>query len=125
LAVRHVVVDADDVFVRQRGERAGFAVEAPSLLGVLGKERAEQLDRDVTLELPIASVPDDSHPAFADLLEQLVATRQDRHQRTTSTPQLSEPSVTATTRFVGDRTIPPAVKVSLVRSVHVLVGNIE
>jgi hypothetical protein len=71
-------------------------METPRLLGVLRDERAQQLDRDVAFQFAVTRVPDDAHPAFPDLLEQLVAARQDRHQRSTSPPQLSESSDTTT-----------------------------
>ena len=72
-----VVVDADDALVRQRGQRARLAREPPPLIALHRDERAQHLDRHVTIELRVAGAPDDAHGAFPDLLEQLVAACRD------------------------------------------------
>ena len=68
----HVVVDGDDVGMRQRGERARLLAEAlPD--GLVGGERGRQLlDRDVARESPMVGREDDSHGATAELAADLV-----------------------------------------------------
>ena len=60
-------VDAADVWVVQRGEDLGFALEASQAVRV-GRERLGQhLQRHVPVELRVAGLPDFTHTAFADL----------------------------------------------------------
>jgi hypothetical protein len=80
-----VVVDADDVVVRQRGERPRLAVEPLPQLGVTRDEGAQRLDRNIALERAVAGAPDDTHAPLAHLLEQRVSTRQDGHGAVNST----------------------------------------
>ncbi len=65
-------VDARDVRVVQRGEHAGFALEARQPLGVAGEGVGQDLDRHVAVERRVDGLPDDAHPALADLLGQAV-----------------------------------------------------
>ena len=106
LADADVVEDADDVVVRECGERPGLAVEPASLLGLVGDGRAQQLDGDVALEPAVAGAPDHTHAALADLLEQLVAADQDpvggrrsrlstQHIQASATPAISGGNSTA------------------------------
>src|SRR4029450_11027294 len=64
---------------------------------VHGDRRAQQLDRNVAVELAVASPPDDAHAAFADLVEQLVAGGQHRHRQSSAPLELSATSGTALT----------------------------
>ena len=97
LVVRYVVVDANDVPVRERRKRARFAVEAAQLCRIWRDQRAQHLDRDLAVELAVAGAPNDAHTPFADLVEQLVAGGQHRHRRSSAPLELSAGSDTATT----------------------------
>src|SRR5204863_8799043 len=94
LAGRPDVVAPGDVRGREPCDRARRGLEAPQVVAVLRHERVQQLDRHVAFELQLAGAPDDAHPAFTDLLEQLVATGQDRHRPPPTPPQLSTRSGT-------------------------------
>ena len=96
LVVRYVVVDANDVPVRERRKRARFAVEATQLCRIWRDQRAQHLDRDLAVELAVAGAPNDAHTPFADLVEQLVAGGQHRHRRSIASFELSAGSGTAT-----------------------------
>jgi hypothetical protein len=51
----------------QRGERAGFALEAGQALGIVCKCLRQDLNRNVTLELRVPRAIDNTHTARADL----------------------------------------------------------
>ena len=54
------------------GGGAGFALEALDELFIEGQGEGQDLDRDVALELPLARLEHDRHPAAPQLLEDLV-----------------------------------------------------
>jgi hypothetical protein len=58
-------VNLGNVGVVQRGEGPGLAIEAPDPLGVARKRRRQDLDRDVSAELPVARAIDLAHAAAA------------------------------------------------------------
>ena len=97
LVVRYVVVNANDVPVRERRKRARFAMEAAQLCRIWRDQRAQHLDRDLAVEVEVAGAPNDAHTPFADLVEQLVAGGQHRHRRSSAPLELSAGSDTATT----------------------------
>src|SRR5205085_9581127 len=66
------IVNGEDIRMRERGHREGLALEAAQRLGVLRERRRQDLDRDVPLELRVASPVDLAHPAGADRREDLV-----------------------------------------------------
>ena len=74
-----VVVDADDVVARERRKRPRLPREPAAPILLRRDERPQELDGDVALEPRVARAPDDAHPAFSDLLDQLVAASQDPH----------------------------------------------
>jgi hypothetical protein len=61
-----VVVDAEDVRVRERGERLGLALEAREHRGIASERGGEDLERDVAIELEVARAVDLAHAAGAD-----------------------------------------------------------
>ncbi len=56
----------------QRGERLGLAVKTRALIRVLADVIGQKLDRDVTLERRVARLPDHTHTALADLVDDAV-----------------------------------------------------
>ncbi len=65
------VVDGDHPRVLERGEDAGLAMEPAREIAGIGAG-AQDLQGDVALQLAVVRAIDDSHPAAADLLPQLV-----------------------------------------------------
>ncbi len=65
-------VDAGDVGVVQARQEAGFAVEAGQAVLVGGEVRGEDLDGDFAVKCGVRGLPDRTHAAFADLLDQAV-----------------------------------------------------
>ena len=72
------VVEADDVRMLEARQRRRLALEPLAQLGVLGDPRVEDLQRDVALEPFVPGAPHHTHAAATQLLEQSVATRDDR-----------------------------------------------
>ena len=78
-AVRLVdVVDRDDVGIVEGGGRAGLLDEALPPAGVGHPVRGQEFQGDEAAETGVASLVDDTHPAFAELLDDLVV----RHEPT-------------------------------------------
>ena len=65
-------VDRGDVGVVQRGQQLGLALEAGQPLGVVGERVGQDLDRHLAVERGVDRLPDHTHPALADLLDQAV-----------------------------------------------------
>ena len=65
-------VDGDDIGVIEGGHRLGLAPESLESIRVRGHLGGENLDRDISIELGVAGQPDLTHPAFAELAEDLV-----------------------------------------------------
>jgi len=65
------VMNADDVRVVQFRQHTAFAVEPFREPWVAGQLVGEQLQRDQTVEMRLAGLEDESHPAAADELENL------------------------------------------------------
>ena len=59
-------VDAGNVRMIQRRQSLRFALEAREAVGVVRERLRQDLDRDVAIQLRVASPIDLSHPAFAD-----------------------------------------------------------
>ena len=77
LAVTHVdVVDGDDVGVAELGQRLGLAEQptAARAPGDVGLGVAQELERDLAVELGVVGGADQAHPASADRVEDEVAT---------------------------------------------------
>ncbi len=78
-----------DVGVVECGERLGFALEARQPLGVLAEARRQDLQRDGAIERRVERLPDDTHPALAELLDEAVVQQVragfERHQPADST----------------------------------------
>ena len=55
-----------DVRMVQRRERLGFAREPGEPIGIVRERVGQDFERDVAIELRVASPIDLSHPAFAD-----------------------------------------------------------
>src|SRR5213083_1201120 len=85
---------------------ASLAVEAARLRRISRDRRAQQLDRDLAVELAVTGAPNDAHTAFADLVEQVVAGGHHRHRRSSAPLALSTGSGTATTPAFGGVTLP-------------------
>ena len=73
------VVHREQVRMIERGEHAGFALEAGQPIGVRGEQRRQDLDRDVASELRVARAVDLAHPAGAHQLHDRRTGRGDRH----------------------------------------------
>jgi hypothetical protein len=56
----------------QRGQHLGLALEARQPLGIVGERGGQQLDRHLAVEGGVHRLPDDTHPALADLVDQAV-----------------------------------------------------
>ena len=67
------LVDLDDIGVRQAREGLTFSLEAPAP-GLALEARAEQLDRDLAVELLVVAGIDDPHAAAAELAQDHEAT---------------------------------------------------
>jgi hypothetical protein len=65
-------VDAGDVGVVERGERLGFALEAPQPLLVVRELVGQDLDRHLALEPRVLGAVDLAHSAGAEGAEDLV-----------------------------------------------------
>jgi len=65
-------VDADDVGVIQRRGRLGLLDESPFPLGIGDFLRRQHLDGDESIEMRVTGLVDDTHAAFAELLEDAV-----------------------------------------------------
>ena len=63
-----VVIETTDVLVRERGDGASLALEAERV-----SVGAEELDRDVAVELRVMRQPDLRHPARAELLLEAIS----------------------------------------------------
>ena len=68
------VVQRADVRVVERGDGAGLALEPFTNLGVFGKVRGEDLDRDVAPQARVLRPVDLPHPAGAQRADDLVGT---------------------------------------------------
>ncbi len=66
------VVDRADVRVVERRGGARLAQVAVDGFRVLGALLGNELQRDVAMEASVLGLPDDAHPALADLLDQAV-----------------------------------------------------
>ena len=64
--------DAGNVGMVERGQHAGFAIEASQAILVGGKVRGENLDGDVASERCVGRFPDDSHAALTQLFAEVV-----------------------------------------------------
>ena len=71
--VRAAVVYRDDVRMVETGRRARLACEPLNERRILGERGRQHLDRDRTVENPVDGAVDDTHPAPAEYLEQVVA----------------------------------------------------
>jgi hypothetical protein len=67
------LVHVHDVRVREPGQRLGLALESRRAFGARGVARAQQLDRELAIELVVASGVDDAHAARAEPTEHRVA----------------------------------------------------
>jgi hypothetical protein len=56
----------------ERGEQLRLALEAGQPVGVRGDDLRQDLDRHLAVERGVGRFPDDTHPALADLLGELV-----------------------------------------------------
>ena len=65
-------VDRGDVAVVERGQQLRLALEPRDALGVRGERLGQELDRDLAIELCVERLPHDTHPALAELLDDLV-----------------------------------------------------
>ena len=66
------IVHGEDVRMIERGEHAGFALEAGQPIGVGDEQRRQDLDRHIASELCVARAVDVAHPAGAHQLHDLV-----------------------------------------------------
>ena len=86
--VRADVVNREDVRVRERGNRAGLALEPRERVGIAGKIRRDRLHRDVAAQARIAGAIHLAHPARAQQRDDLIGTerraRLDTHRATPS-----------------------------------------
>jgi hypothetical protein len=58
--------------VVQRGDGPRLALEARPSFRICRHRLGQDLQRDTAVELGVLRLPDDTHPAFADLLDQAV-----------------------------------------------------
>ena len=65
-------VDRADVWMIQRGQHLGFALEACETFGVVSNRRGQQLQRDVAPEPGIACAIDLAHAPSAEQRDDLV-----------------------------------------------------
>ncbi len=65
-------VDGDDVGVLEGGDRRGLALETHPAFRTAGQLLGEHLDGDLAAELLVDRPPDDTHPAFAELVHDSV-----------------------------------------------------
>ena len=63
------VEDLEDVRMLQPRDRAGFLLEALSVVGVVGEEVGQHLDRDVAVQRRVVGAVDRGHAAAADALQ--------------------------------------------------------
>jgi hypothetical protein len=56
----------------QGGDGPRLTLETHAALRIGSHRLGQHLQRDMALELRVLGLPDDTHPAFADLLEQAV-----------------------------------------------------
>src|SRR4029077_5191582 len=66
------VIEMTNIGMRQRGNSTGFALETLLRLEVVRKVSGQNLDRDTTVEAGIAGAIHFSHPARAELRDDLV-----------------------------------------------------
>jgi hypothetical protein len=57
------VIDGDDIRVTERGDRAGFPLEAAPAVGTGGAVFADDFDRDIAVEAGITGAIDLAHAA--------------------------------------------------------------
>ena len=73
-----VVVDRDDIGMRQRCGRLGLLPEPGREVRVLEVLRPQELDRHVATELRVGAAEDGRHPALPEELDQSISTAEDR-----------------------------------------------
>src|ERR1700722_13084654 len=66
------VVDGEDVWMVQRGDGAGFLLEAAEAVGVFRKSLREDFDGDVAAEAGVFCTEDFAHSASADWRDNFV-----------------------------------------------------
>ena len=71
------VIDADDIGVREHGDRVGLGAEGAAKLLVGGHLVAHDLDGHLAVEPPVGRLIDHGHTALADQLKNLIAIVQD------------------------------------------------
>ena len=72
-----VIMDAADVLVRHAARQLDFRQEALRQRWVVERLRPQDLDGDRFVQRPIVRLVHDTHPALADVLEDLVAIGED------------------------------------------------
>ena len=72
-----VVVDRHDARVIERGGRLRFLAETSEEVGIPAIFGAQDLDRDVTLQLGVAGAVDRRHAALAEQFDQSISTAED------------------------------------------------
>ena len=65
-------VQVRNVWMVERGENFGFALEARQAITIRGERRGEHLDRHLTLQRRVGRAVDLAHAAFANLSGNLV-----------------------------------------------------
>src|SRR5437867_1692937 len=86
----HEVIDADDVIVRERSERPCLTRLPPRCFGSAAMNGRRSLIATSRSRL-VSRAPDGTHPAFTDLLDQLVPVSQDRHRPFSIRPRSASP----------------------------------
>jgi hypothetical protein len=80
-AVAAELEHAGDVGVGDAARQLDLAAEVRADRLVGGQVLAQELDRDLLLEVAVEAAPDDAHAALAEALEQLIAPDEQRHVR--------------------------------------------
>jgi hypothetical protein len=73
--VRAHIVDGQDIRMRQRGDRAGLAIESLARLWIDPRAGADRLDRDLPAQARVAGAVDLAHAAVAERLDDLVGAK--------------------------------------------------
>ena len=84
--VRSEVVNREDVGMRERRDRLGFAFEARKGRRILGELIRQNLDCDVAIERRVASLVDLAHAARANRRENLVRAETDASRESHRVP---------------------------------------
>ena len=67
-------MNAGDVWMIQRGQRAGFALEARQALLIRREGVGQHLQRDGPVKMDVTRLVHGAHPTFTDLFDDLVVT---------------------------------------------------